>query len=75
MADSSYIYVNGHGDYAGNILLDPEGTVTRAELYDVIAELGHPVELQVPESVQTCLPIGTAALCVIAVFTAVRSFR
>lgn len=46
MADSSYIYVNG-----------------------------HPVELQVPDVVQTCLPIGTAALCVIAVFTAVRSFR
>ena len=38
MAGQDYTYVNGEGPYQGNILLDPDGTVTRAELYDAITK-------------------------------------
>lgn len=45
MEGEGYTYVNGEGQYRGNILLDPQGTPTRAEMYDAIAEVSRPVTI------------------------------
>ena len=47
MEGEDYTYVNGEGSYKGNILLDPQGTVTRAEMYDAIAEVSRPVTVTI----------------------------
>lgn len=72
---SEIAYVNGHDQYRGNILLDPDGTPTRAEMYDAIAEVSRPVELEIPKSVESCITISTVALWVIAVVAIVRVAR
>ena len=69
------IYVDGQDGYSGNILLDPDGTVTRAEMYDAIAEVGHQVELQVPDEAISCLRISTVALVAMAIAIAMKALR
>lgn len=56
----NYTYVNGTDDYKGNILLDPDGTVTRAELYDALAEAARPVEVTITQT-----PAETAATVIV----------
>lgn len=69
---SEIAYVNGHDQYRGNILLDPDGNPTRAEMYDAIAEVSRPVELEIPKSVESYMGLSVAALWFIALFTAFR---
>lgn len=45
MEGEDYTYVGGSGPYKGNILLEPDGYITRAELYDAIAEVNRPVTI------------------------------
>lgn len=71
MADA--IYVNGQDGYSGNILLDPDGTVTRAEMYDAIAEVGHQVELQVPDEAVSCLRVSSIALVFMAIAVCIKA--
>lgn len=51
MEGDGIAYVGGDGTYRGNVLLDPDGTVTRAELYEAVAEASTPVtvELAAPD--------------------------
>lgn len=59
MEGQDYTYVNGHDNYAGNILLEPDGYVTRAEMYDAIAEVSRPVTVTVQPS---SLEVGAAVI-------------
>lgn len=58
MEGQEYTYVNGHDDYDGNILLDPDGYVTRAELYDAMAEASRPVEVTLEPAVLDQVAVG-----------------
>lgn len=77
MDGEDYTYVNGEGSYRGNILLDPQGTPTRAEMYSAIAEVGHPVDvtLGAPAWAVGLLLAMAVAVCVIAVCELVRTAR
>lgn len=61
MEGEDYTYVNGEGNYKGNILLDPNGYVTRAELYDAIAEVSRPVTVNLE---QTPLEVAGSLTCI-----------
>lgn len=77
MDGEDYTYVNGEGDYRGNILLDPQGTPTRAEMYSAIAEVCRPVEIvpTMPEWAAGLLLAMAVAVCAIAVCELVRTAR
>lgn len=63
---SEVAYVNGHDEYRGNILLDPDGTPTRAEIYNLFAEAGRPVQVEVVPEPNVTDVVSTAFLGIIA---------
>lgn len=70
MEGMDFTYVNGEGPYQGNILLDPDGTVTRAEMYDAIAEVNRPVTIErvsFDPGIGGYVLMGLIVLCLLAI--------